>query len=42
MFKYLRRYAYIIDRWILDGSEKRPQTNMFWSVSTKIEDVRIG
>ena len=25
-----------------DGGEKRPQTKLYWSVSTKNEDVRIG
>jgi len=25
-----------------NGSEKRPKTTMFWSESTKNEDVRVG
>jgi len=32
----------IIDPWMSDGSEKCPQTKLYWSVSTIIEEVRIG
>jgi len=37
-----KNYALIIGRWISDGSEKRPPTEMLWSVSTKNEDLRIS